>query len=82
MIEGICESAGEWWNADPDPEAVIAQALQTGGGPNVSDVYTINGLPGPLYDCSSKGVMTNISLIQNQKILQYLAKKRHYLDEV
>ncbi|XP_054783225.1 laccase-2-like [Prosopis cineraria] len=43
---------GEWFNADP--EAVISQALQTGGGPNVSDAYTINGLPGPLYNCSSK----------------------------
>ncbi|KAL2485212.1 Laccase-17 [Abeliophyllum distichum] len=43
---------GEWWNADP--EAVINQALQTGGGPNVSDAYTINGFPGPLYNCSSK----------------------------
>ncbi|XP_061337922.1 laccase-17-like [Gastrolobium bilobum] len=42
---------GEWWNVDP--EAVIAQALQTGGGPNVSDAYTINGLPGPFYNCSS-----------------------------
>ncbi|KAG9454655.1 hypothetical protein H6P81_007559 [Aristolochia fimbriata] len=41
---------GEWFNADP--EAVINQALQTGGGPNVSDAYTINGLPGPLYSCS------------------------------
>lgn len=46
--------AGEWWNADP--EAVIAQALQTGGGPNVSDAYTINGLPGPLYNCSARGI--------------------------
>ncbi|WOL14994.1 hypothetical protein Cni_G23775 [Canna indica] len=43
---------GEWFNADP--EAVIAQALQTGGGPNVSDAYTINGLPGPLYNSCSK----------------------------
>ncbi|XP_058109588.1 laccase-17-like [Magnolia sinica] len=43
---------GEWFNADP--EAIIAQALQTGGGPNVSDAYTINGLPGPLYNCSSR----------------------------
>ncbi|XP_010920538.1 laccase-4 isoform X1 [Elaeis guineensis] len=43
---------GEWWNADT--EAVINQALQTGGGPNVSDAYTINGLPGPLYNCSAK----------------------------
>ncbi|XP_057955663.1 laccase-17-like isoform X1 [Malania oleifera] len=43
---------GEWWNADP--EAVVSQALQTGGGPNVSDAYTINGLPGLLYNCSAK----------------------------
>ncbi|KAK9126990.1 hypothetical protein Scep_015836 [Stephania cephalantha] len=43
---------GEWFNTDP--EAIISQALQTGGGPNVSDAYTINGLPGPLYNCSKK----------------------------
>ncbi|ERN07940.1 hypothetical protein AMTRI_Chr08g203720 [Amborella trichopoda] len=43
---------GEWFNVDP--EAVLAQALQTGGGPNVSDSYTINGHPGPLYNCSAK----------------------------
>ncbi|KAM7502582.1 hypothetical protein LguiB_001486 [Lonicera macranthoides] len=43
---------GEWFNADT--EAIINQALQTGGGPNVSDAYTINGLPGPLYNCSAK----------------------------
>ncbi|XP_023528615.1 laccase-17-like [Cucurbita pepo subsp. pepo] len=42
---------GEWFNVDP--ESVIQQALQTGGGPNVSDAYTINGLPGLLYNCSS-----------------------------
>nr|CAD1828676.1 unnamed protein product [Ananas comosus var. bracteatus] len=41
----------EWFNVDP--EAVIAQALRTGGSPNVSDAYIINGLPGPLYNCSS-----------------------------
>ncbi|XVE79688.1 hypothetical protein DITRI_Ditri14bG0077900 [Diplodiscus trichospermus] len=37
-----------------DPEEIISQALQTGGGPNVSDAYTMNGLPGPLYNCSAK----------------------------
>ncbi|KAG2618817.1 putative laccase-11 [Panicum virgatum] len=42
---------GEWFNADP--EAVIKQALRTGGGPNVSDAYTFNGLPGPTYNCSA-----------------------------
>uniref|UniRef100_A0A6N2KYY5 Laccase n=1 Tax=Salix viminalis TaxID=40686 RepID=A0A6N2KYY5_SALVM len=46
---------GEWFNVDP--EAVIAQALQTGAGPNVSDAYTINGLPGPLYNCSAKVII-------------------------
>ncbi|GFZ10973.1 laccase 17 [Actinidia rufa] len=43
---------GEWWKADT--ETVINQAMQTGGGPNVSDAFTINGLPGPLYNCSAK----------------------------
>ncbi|CAN0871541.1 LAC17 [Linum grandiflorum] len=46
------KQAGEWFNADT--EAIIKQAMQTGGGPNVSDAYTFNGLPGPLYNCSAK----------------------------
>ncbi|KAJ0863645.1 putative laccase [Helianthus annuus] len=50
-------SAGEWFNTDP--EAIIAQATQTGGGPNMSDAYTFNGLPGPLYNCSAKGLGTS-----------------------
>ncbi|MCO5601311.1 hypothetical protein L7F22_055430 [Adiantum nelumboides] len=41
---------GEWWNSDT--QAVIAQALQSGAGPNVSDAYTINGQPGAMYNCS------------------------------
>ena len=52
IIIYLCHT-GEWFNADT--EAIISQALQTGGGPNVSDAYTINGLPGPLYNCSKKG---------------------------
>ncbi|CAN7011237.1 hypothetical protein Bca4012_030113 [Brassica carinata] len=43
---------GEWFNADP--QAVVQQALQTGAGPNASDAHTFNGLPGPLYNCSTK----------------------------
>ncbi|XP_068643254.1 laccase-17-like [Aristolochia californica] len=43
---------GEWWKADT--EAVINQSLQTGAAPNISDTFTINGLPGPLYNCSSQ----------------------------
>ncbi|KAL0915106.1 hypothetical protein M5K25_015506 [Dendrobium thyrsiflorum] len=41
---------GEWFNGDP--EAIISQALQTGAAPNISDAFTINGLPGLLYNSS------------------------------
>lgn len=54
--------AGEWFKADT--EAVISQALQTGAGPNVSDAYTINGLPGPLYNCSANGICTPLILLK------------------
>ncbi|KAK4486111.1 hypothetical protein RD792_008779 [Penstemon davidsonii] len=43
---------GEWWNGDI--EAVEHVMTLYGGGPNSSDAYTINGLPGPLYPCSIK----------------------------
>ncbi|KAL9247116.1 hypothetical protein vseg_020581 [Gypsophila vaccaria] len=43
---------GEWYNGDI--ESIVNEASQTGGGPSVSDAYTINGLPGPLYSCSAK----------------------------
>ncbi|KAL9264270.1 Laccase-17-like protein [Drosera capensis] len=43
---------GEWWKADT--ETIIKQALQTGAAPNISDAFTINGLPGPLYNCSTQ----------------------------
>ncbi|PIA54508.1 hypothetical protein AQUCO_00900808v1 [Aquilegia coerulea] len=42
---------GEYWDADI--MEVERQALATGGGPNNSDAYTINGQPGDLYRCSS-----------------------------
>ena len=63
-------SAGEWWNVDP--EDVIKQALQTGAGPNVSDSYTINGLPGPLYNNNNThalvvGVLSTTNTVQEKK---------------
>lgn len=67
FIFGYCNQptmhadAGEWWNVDT--EAVIRQALQTGAGPNVSDAYTFNGLPGPLYNCSQNG--THLRILPN-----------------
>ena len=32
---------------------IITTALKTGGEPNKSDGYTINGQPGDFYDCSN-----------------------------
>lgn len=49
-----CLIAGEWWNGDVDE--VENEMMKYGGGPNSSDAYTINGLPGPFYPCSNKGI--------------------------
>ncbi|KAK2632523.1 hypothetical protein EUGRSUZ_L01441 [Eucalyptus grandis] len=43
---------GEWWKK-PIME-VYHEMLRTGGDPNVSDAYTINGQPGDLYPCSKQ----------------------------
>lgn len=60
--------AGEWWKADT--EVIINQAMQSGGAPNISDAYTMNGLPGPLYNCSSKGMDFISSLSVRMKTLE------------
>ncbi|CAI9106918.1 OLC1v1006165C1 [Oldenlandia corymbosa var. corymbosa] len=44
---------GEWWKSDV--EAVINEAKKSGLAPNVSDAHTINGFPGPVSNCLSKG---------------------------
>ncbi|KAG6625873.1 hypothetical protein CIPAW_15G008700 [Carya illinoinensis] len=41
---------GEWYKGDV--MAIIDEALATGGDPNISDAFTINGQPGDLYNCS------------------------------
>ncbi|CAA3026883.1 laccase-1 [Olea europaea subsp. europaea] len=43
---------GEWWNGEV--EAIENDMMLYGRGPNSSDAYTINGLPGPLYPCSNE----------------------------
>ncbi|MQL82217.1 hypothetical protein Taro_014674 [Colocasia esculenta] len=45
---------GEWWKRDVNE--VLGEMLQTGGVPNVSDAFTINGEPGDLYPCSKRGM--------------------------
>ncbi|MCO5575882.1 hypothetical protein L7F22_029688 [Adiantum nelumboides] len=42
---------GEWWKGSMD--LALQQAAQTGGAPNISDAYTINGQPGDLFPCSA-----------------------------
>jgi hypothetical protein len=68
-----------------DTEAIINQAIQTGGAPNISDAYTINGLPGPLYNCSAQGTVlrgnTKILLLTCSKIYLFL-NIRHKHDEL
>ncbi|KAM0043589.1 putative laccase [Helianthus debilis subsp. tardiflorus] len=43
----------EWWNLPV--EGIEDEMYKYGSGPNSSDAYTINGLPGSLYPCSVKG---------------------------
>ncbi|XP_060203072.1 laccase-1 [Lycium barbarum] len=43
---------GEWWNGEI--EDIESDMKLYGSGPDSSDAYTINGLPGPLYPCSEK----------------------------
>ncbi|KAJ8753844.1 hypothetical protein K2173_000098 [Erythroxylum novogranatense] len=45
---------GEWWKANAVD--VENEALATGGAPNISDAYTINGRPGDLYNCSTSPI--------------------------
>ncbi|CAI9777991.1 unnamed protein product [Fraxinus pennsylvanica] len=41
---------GEWWKSDV--EEVLSEFLASGGDPNNSDAFLINGQPGDLYPCS------------------------------
>ena len=46
---------GEWWVSSVD--AVIGEAKLSGGAPNASDAFTINGQPGDMYPCSAPGTV-------------------------
>uniref|UniRef100_A0A2N9J4G6 Laccase n=1 Tax=Fagus sylvatica TaxID=28930 RepID=A0A2N9J4G6_FAGSY len=43
----------EWWKQDI--LKIYNETVVTGGAPNVSDAFTINGQPGDLYPCSKPG---------------------------
>ncbi|KAL9237672.1 hypothetical protein vseg_012193 [Gypsophila vaccaria] len=41
---------GEWWISDIYD--IYNESVASGGDPNISDAYTVNGRPGNLYKCS------------------------------
>ena len=49
----ILNISGEWWKQDI--LKIYNETVVTGGVPNVSDAFTINGQPGDLYPCSKPG---------------------------
>ncbi|CAK8537867.1 unnamed protein product [Lathyrus sativus] len=46
---------GEWF--DRDPMTLFKQTQFSGGAPNTSVAFTINGQPGDFYPCSSRGTV-------------------------
>ncbi|XP_047335404.1 laccase-15-like [Impatiens glandulifera] len=59
---------GQWWKSDIFQ--VLQEFLESGGAPNASDAYTINGQPGDLYSCSKQGTFK----LQVQKGKTYLLR--------
>ncbi|KAM5549342.1 hypothetical protein ABKV19_000657 [Rosa sericea] len=57
---------GEWWKQDV--MEVLNEFVRTGGAPNASDAYTINGQPGDLYPCSKSDTF-KLSVDQNKTYL-------------
>lgn len=52
-------------------EAVINEALKERGAPNVSDSHTINGKPGPLFNCPTKGKRLGILYLEIFRYIVY-----------
>lgn len=50
--------AASWFKGDV--MAIVNEALASGGDPNRSDAFTINGQPGDLYNCSSSKKLPSI----------------------
>ncbi|KAE9447726.1 hypothetical protein C3L33_20376, partial [Rhododendron williamsianum] len=57
---------GEWWNTSVYD--VETEALASGGAPNISNAFTINGQPGDLYSCSSEDTY-KLKVVQGETYL-------------
>lgn len=53
MLHNFGNMAGEYWNQDV--VQLERTTVASGGNPPVADAYTINGHPGPNYNCSKNG---------------------------
>lgn len=60
IIKNVENGAGEWWKGDI--QQVLDEFLASGGDPNISDAFLINGQPGVLYNCSKNGTTWAIFL--------------------
>ncbi|KAL8171454.1 hypothetical protein V2J09_023258 [Rumex salicifolius] len=67
---------GEWWNMDI--QQLYYTFLASGGDPNVSNAFTINGQPGDLYPCSSN-VRVIIGLLRRNFLLCFQDYGKTYL---
>ncbi|GJZ05882.1 laccase-12-like protein isoform X2 [Tanacetum coccineum] len=68
---------GEWWNVNP--LAVIREAMRTGGAPNVSDAYTINGQPETVrvpIDSGETNLIRVINAALNQQLFFGIANHK------
>ncbi|XP_057982382.1 laccase-7-like [Malania oleifera] len=65
--EEVVIALGEWWNANVVD--VEMEGLATGGGFNNSDAFTINGLPGDLYPCTSQNETYELKVVQGKTYL-------------
>ncbi|XVF38997.1 hypothetical protein PTKIN_Ptkin01aG0000400 [Pterospermum kingtungense] len=78
---------GEWWKEDV--AKIRQRMIETGGDPNISDAFTINGQPGDLYPCSKQGTFkltvdrgkTYLLRLINaaMNIILFFAIKKHHL---
>ncbi|KAK4253024.1 hypothetical protein QN277_010861 [Acacia crassicarpa] len=70
---------GEWYKGDV--MKIIKDALASGGNPNASDAYTINGQPGDLYACSN-GTTHRFSVVPGKtyliRIINAAMNENHY----
>lgn len=68
---------GEYWLRDV--LQLEQSVLASGGGPPIADAYTINGHPGPNYNCSGNGKHNSISTILGEILIKKLYSVKYLM---